>query len=84
MILSLFWTGLTEKGAIASMIVGFLGVPFFKFVVPKIEGIGPYFAEIAELGPAFLCAMLAAFVVSKIWPDEELRVQAKADLAHLN
>jgi len=65
------------------MIVGFLGVPFFKFVVPTFEGIGPYFAEIAELGPSFLSAMLAAFVVSKIWPDEELAIQAKADLENL-
>ena len=50
-ILSLFWKDFTEKGAIASMITGFLGVPFFKFVVPAIEGVGPYFGAIAELGP---------------------------------
>jgi sodium/proline symporter len=35
-ILSLFWSGFTEKGAIASMISGFLSVPFFKFIVPTI------------------------------------------------
>jgi sodium/proline symporter len=64
-ILSLFWKGYTEAGAFASMIVGFLCVPLFKFVVPTIPGIGPYFAQIAELGPSFLLAMLAGFLVSK-------------------
>ncbi len=34
-ILSLFWKGYSEKGAIASMITGFVSVIFFKFVVSK-------------------------------------------------
>ena len=33
-ILTIFWKDLTEKGAIASMVTGFLCIPFFKFVVP--------------------------------------------------
>ena len=36
MILSLFWSGLTAKGARCAMVAGFLGVPFFKFVAPMI------------------------------------------------
>lgn len=75
MILSLFWKGCTEAGAIASMVVGFLSVPFFKFVVPGIPGIGPYFAEIAELGPSFALALFVGFVVSKIKPDPNLESQ---------
>ncbi|MCP4437966.1 MAG: sodium/proline symporter [Aureispira sp.] len=71
-ILSLFWKGYTEKGAIASMITGFLGVPIFKFVVPTLDGIGPYFKELAELGPSFALAMLVGVVVSKLAPDQEL------------
>jgi sodium/proline symporter len=67
-ILSLFWRGYTEAGAITSMIVGFLGVPLFKFVVPAIPGIGIYFERIAELGPSFLLAMVAGYVVSKLLP----------------
>ena len=71
MILSLTWPACTEKGAIASMVVGFLGVPFFKFMPPYLGEIGPFLTEIAELGPAFLVALLAGFVVSKLWPEEE-------------
>jgi len=40
-ILSLFWKNYSEAGAIASMIAGFLCVPFFTFVVTNMEGIIP-------------------------------------------
>ena len=66
MILSLFWKEYNEKGAIASMIVGFLAVPFFKFVMPSIPDIGVYFDLIAELGPSFLLSMLAGYLVTKL------------------
>lgn len=79
-ILSLFWTGFTEKGAIASMIAGFLGVPFFKFVMPSIEGIGIYFENMAELGPSFALGLIVGYVVSKAWPDEELAEKFTNDL----
>ena len=68
MILSLFDKRCTEKGAIVAMIVGFLCVPLFKFVMPSIEGIGPYFAGIAELGPSFALALLSGIIVSRLWP----------------
>lgn len=64
-ILSLFYKGCNEKGAIASMITGFLGIPFFKFVAPSIPGVGIYFGELAELFPAFVLGILAGVVVSK-------------------
>jgi Na+/proline symporter len=64
-IMSLFWPGLTERGAIAAMISGFLSVPFFKFVVQNIEGIGPYFVQLDVLAPSFLISMLAGYIVSK-------------------
>ena len=67
MILSLFWKGYTERGAIASMLVGFISIPFFKFVAPKIAGVGIYFEGIAELGPAFLCSLIAGYVVSRFF-----------------
>ena len=66
-ILSLFWNGLTEKGAIASMISGFLCVPFFKFVVIPLEGIGPYFEKLDVLGPSFLISMFMAWMFSKLY-----------------
>ena len=65
-ILSLFWKNYTERGAIASMIVGFLSVPFFKFVMTTMPVVGPYFVEIAELGPSFVLAMLAGWVFSVV------------------
>lgn len=66
MILSLFWKGYTEKGAIASMITGFLCVPFFKFGATQIPDIGILFEKMDVLLPSFLMAMLAGFIVSKL------------------
>ena len=68
-ILSLFWKGLTELGAIAAMITGFLCVPIFKFGVQAIEGIGPYFVQLDVLGPSFLISMIVGVLVSKIVPS---------------
>ncbi|NNE26229.1 MAG: sodium/proline symporter [Saprospiraceae bacterium] len=67
-ILTLFWKGYSEAGAMASMISGFLCVPFFKFVVPNIEGIGPYFVQLDVLAPSFLIAIIMGWVFSKIYP----------------
>jgi sodium/proline symporter len=67
-ILTLFWKGYSEAGAIASMITGFLCVPFFKFVVVNIEGIGPYFEKLDVLAPSFLISMILGWVFSKLYP----------------
>ena len=74
MILSLYWRGLTRRGAIAAMVVGFVCVPLFKFGAPLLPGVGPYFAELAELPPAFVVSMLAAFVVSKADREGQARL----------
>jgi len=65
MILSIFWKSYTEAGAIASMLVGFLSVPFFKFVAPKIPEIGIYFEKLESLPPSFALSLCAGYVVSK-------------------
>ena len=70
MILSLFWPRYNEPGAIASMITGFLCVPLFKFAVPALPGIGPYFERIAELGPSFLLAGAVGVMVSLAYQGE--------------
>lgn len=75
-ILSLFWKGYSEAGAIASMITGFLCVPFFKFVVVNIEGVGPYFEKLDVLAPSFLCAMIVGWVFSKLYPPAKNLEQA--------
>ena len=64
MILSLYWRGMTARGALASMVSGFLCVPLFKFGVMKLAGVGPVFSELGELPPAFAVAAVAGIVVS--------------------
>ena len=72
-ILSLFWKGYSEKGAIASMITGFTSVIFFKFVVANIEGIGDYFKELDVLAPSFALALIVGYIVSKIFPVKKVK-----------
>jgi sodium/proline symporter len=69
-ILSLFWKGYTEKGAIASMITGFISVMLFKFVFVEMDGIGPYLKELDVLAPSFALAMLVGVIVSKVLPHK--------------
>ena len=71
-ILSLFWKGYSEQGAIASMITGFVSVIFFKFVVSNMEGIGAYFVELDVLAPSFALAMIVGYIVSKMFPVKEI------------
>ena len=64
-ILSLFWDGYTENGAIASMITGFLCVPIFKFIIPAIDNIGIYFDKLDVMLPSVLLAIIAGVATSK-------------------
>ena len=67
MILSLFWKRMTRRGALAGMIVGFLGVPFFKFGATALpDPWGQAFVELDVLAPAFAVSFLAIVVVSKL------------------
>ena len=63
-IMSIFWEGLTEKGAIVSMFTGFVSVPFFKFVVPLNQNIGPFFEKLDVMLPSVLLAILLGVCVS--------------------
>jgi sodium/proline symporter len=67
-ILSLFWKGYSEKGAIASMISGFMSVIVFNFIFKEMTDIGPYFVALDVLAPSFTVAMLVGFIVSKKYP----------------
>ena len=73
MILSLFWKGYTEKGALASMVTGFISVPVFKFLAPQIPEYGVYFDKLAELPPSFAVALLFGIFVSKLDRKGNLR-----------
>ena len=65
-ILSLSWRGFTVHGALASMVVGFLSIPLYKFAVPALGGIGEYVGLMGEMAPSFATALLAGYVVSKM------------------
>ncbi|HSR52877.1 MAG TPA: sodium/proline symporter [Acidobacteriota bacterium] len=65
-ILSLFWKGLTARGALAAMVAGFLAIPFFKFLAPQLAVVGPYFDLTEEMAPSFAVGFLTAFVVSSL------------------
>jgi sodium/proline symporter len=69
-ILSLFWKGYSEKGAIASMVSGFIAVILFNFVFKEIPDIGEYFVALDVLAPSFAVAMLVGFITSKIYPPK--------------
>lgn len=75
-ILSLFWKNYSEKGAIASMVTGFLSVPLFKFVVQNIDGIGVYFEKLDVLAPSFLLAMLAGWIFTKLYPATKVPMKS--------
>jgi SSS family transporter len=64
LILSLFWSKMTSKGALAAMITGFLCVPLFAFLAPKLPGIGPILKALDTLPPSFLLSGLAGIFVS--------------------
>ena len=68
-ILSLFWKGYSEKGAIASMVSGFISVMVIKFVLQNMDGIGEYFVALDVLAPSFFVAMVFGWIFSKLYPD---------------
>jgi len=74
-ILSLFWKGYSEKGAIASMISGFLSVMLFKFVLQELDDLGPYFVELDVLAPSFAIAMITGWIFSKMYPPKNQMVK---------
>ena len=69
-ILSLFWSGLTARGARCSMVAGFLSVPFFKFGAPPLLNTlgwseGPaYLTALDVLLPSFFVAGAVGIVIS--------------------
>ena len=68
MILSLYWKGMTKRGALVAMITGFVCVPLFKFAAPFAPSVGPFLKELGELPPAFLLSAVAGIVVSRLDP----------------
>ncbi len=69
-ILAVWWKGCSAHGAIASMVTGFVCVPLFKFGAPHVPEVGPQLERLSELPPAFLLALVAGVVVSKVFPPD--------------
>jgi len=65
MILSLFWSSFTRRGALSAMLTGFAAVPLFKFGAPAMGGeLGAAFAKLSELPPAFALSFVVGIAVS--------------------
>jgi len=64
MILSLFFSRMNARGAIAAMVTGFVCVPLFKFAAPRLPEVGEFFGTLGELPPAFAASLVAGVVVS--------------------
>lgn len=80
MIMSLFWKGFTARGAIASMIGGFLMTILAKFVFSEMDVIGNYFIAMETMPPAFLFSFVVGYIVSIMKPDDVLAEHYKNDL----
>jgi sodium/proline symporter len=65
-ILSLFWKKYNAHGALASMITGFICVPFFLFVMPAMPVVGQLFGSLEELFPSFVLAFLVGIIVTNL------------------
>lgn len=76
MIYSLFWKGFNQSGALACMLSGFMAVPFFKFYVQELEGVGPYFEQLDVMGPAFAVSFIFGFIVTRFSPEAAQKAAA--------
>lgn len=84
-ILSLFWPGLTALAARWAMVMGFLGVPFFKFAAPGLmtavgwENGPAILVALDVLPPAFAVGFVTAIVVSLIDKRGQQRLTGVAE-----
>lgn len=83
-ILSLFWSKFTERAAIASMATGFSMTIISKFVLQEMDSVGEYFTALETMPPSFLSALIVGYVVTVMWPDEELENSYKQDLVSID
>ena len=82
-ILSLCWDRFTERAAIASMVTGFTMTIVSKFVLQEFPSVGPYFTALETMPPSFVSALLVGWLVTLLWPDDELRRGYREDLSRL-
>jgi len=84
-ILSLFWTKLTARGAQSAMIAGFLSVSLFKWAVPPLlenfgqQTLAGYLESLDVLLPSFAVGFLVAIVVSLLDKKGQVRLEGVAE-----
>ncbi len=73
-VLSLFWKGITARGALAAMITGFVCVPLFKFAAPHLPVVGDALGALGELPSSFFLSGAAGVTVSLLDPHGRARL----------
>lgn len=61
-IMSLFWKRYNARGAIASMVSGFIAVVAFKFYFTTLPEVGVYLEKLDVMGPSFVVSFLFGIV----------------------
>lgn len=85
MILSLYWSKLTAKGARWAMVAGFLMVPIMKFAVPPLllatgqQTLADYLDALDVLLPAFAVGFIVAIIVSLADRKGQLRLEGMTE-----
>ncbi len=88
MILSLYWSKLTARGAKCAMVAGFMGVPIFSFAIGPLlkamdmHDIAGYLAALDVLLPSFIIGFTVAVVVSLMDKDGQAKLVGVKDDLH--
>ena len=69
MILSIFWKGFNEKGAVVCMITGFASMVLIQFFGIHLPVVGPYLEALSPLPTSFALAIIMGVVVSNMNKD---------------
>jgi SSS family solute:Na+ symporter/sodium/proline symporter len=75
---SLYWKEMTRNGALAGMVTGAVTVLLWIFLPFTING-QPLSSVMYEIVPGFILCSLVIYVVSKMAPQNDLKVLAKHD-----
>jgi sodium/proline symporter len=75
---SLYWKAMTRNGALAGMVTGAVTVLLWIFLPFTING-QPLSSVMYEIVPGFILCSLVIYVVSKMAPQNDLKVLAKHD-----
>ena len=78
-IFSLYWRQMTQKAAMAGMIVGAATVLIWIYAPISVDG-ESLSSVMYEIVPGFILSSLAIILVSKLWPEQNEQVLQQFDL----